>query len=408
MARGGRSFAREQSAVPREIDPKGPGNNRRIPDTEFVGNYTGTMTQENPDFTWGRWQTPLENGRLRCTLCPRGCELLDGQRGFCFVRKRVGDHVELTSYGKASGFYIDPVEKKPLVHFLPGSSVLSFGTAGCNLGCRFCQNWDISKAKDIARTSTPGSPRDIAQTAAAWGCSSVAFTYNDPVIFAEYAIDTARACHELGIRTIAVTAGYISAPAREEFFSVMDATNIDLKAFTEGFYRSLCAAELAPILETVRYVRDHTSTWLELTTLLIPGSNDSEDEVDRLSEWVLGVLGPDVPLHFTAFHPDYRLMDTPATSPELCRRARKQAMSRGLRYVYTGNIADAEGQATYCPSCGSVAIGRDGYRLSGWNILENRCAFCLTEIPGRFSGSVPCCSSPRRLPVAVPSGPAHR
>ena len=252
---------------------------------------------------WGRWQRPLENGRLLCTLCPRACQLLDEQRGFCFVRRRVGEHIELTSYGQASGFCIDPVEKKPLVHFFPGSSVLSFGTAGCNLGCRFCQNWDISKAKDIARISSPGSPEDIAQTAAAWGCSAVAFTYNDPVIFAEYAIDTARACHAVGIRTIAVTAGYISQEAREEFFSVMDATNIDLKAFSEGFYRKLCAAELTPVLETLKYVRYQTQTWLELTNLLIPGSNDSTEDIYRLSNWVLEVLGPDVPLHLRHFTP---------------------------------------------------------------------------------------------------------
>jgi len=357
---------------------------------------------------WGRWQEFLENGRLLCTLCPRACQLLDEQRGFCFVRKRVGEHIELTSYGQASGFCIDPVEKKPLNHFFPGSSVLSFGTAGCNLSCRFCQNWDISKAKNMERTSTLGSPEDIAQTAAAWECSAVAFTYNDPVIFAEYALDTARACHALNIRTIAVTAGYISAAAREEFFSVMDAANIDLKGFSESFYRKMCAAELAPVLETLKYVRRHTRTWLELTTLLIPGCNDSVDEIDRMSDWILGELGADVPVHFTAFHPDYRWLDCPATPPELCQRAREQALNRGLRFVYTGNIADKQGQNTLCPNCGSAVIVRDRYRVCGWNMSQNRCGACLADIPGRFAESCPSKFGLRRLPVQVPSGPARR
>jgi len=368
----------------------------------------GRMTAMAPAPTWGRWQKPLENGRLLCTLCPRACQLLDEQRGFCFVRKRVGEQIELTSYGQASGFCIDPVEKKPLVHFFPGSSVLSFGTAGCNLGCRFCQNWDISKAKDIARTSSPGAPEDIAQTAAAWGCSSVAFTYNDPVIFAEYAIDTARACHALGIQTIAVTAGYISSGAREEFFSVMDAANIDLKAFTEGFYGKLCAAELAPVLETLKYVRHQTKTWLEVTTLLIPGSNDSADEISKMCDWLLAALGPDVPLHFTAFHPDYRLIDLPATAPETCQRARELALSKGLHYVYTGNISDSAGQSTYCPNCGSAVIRRDRYRLCGWGLSEDRCTICGMPIPGRFSKLGPSNFGLRRLPVEVPSSPARR
>jgi pyruvate formate lyase activating enzyme len=366
------------------------------------------MTTKAPAEAWGRWQKPLENGRLLCTLCPRACQLLEEQRGFCFVRKRVRERIELTSYGKASGFCIDPVEKKPLVHFFPGSSVLSFGTAGCNLGCRFCQNWDISKAKDIARTSSPGSPEDIAETALAWGCSAVAFTYNDPVIFAEYAIDTARACHAIGIHTIAVTAGYITADAREEFFSVMDAANIDLKAFTEGFYSKLCAAELAPILDTLKYVRHQTQTWLEITTLLIPGSNDSTDEICQMCDWILAELGPDVPLHFTAFHPDYRLTSVPATSPESCQRARELALGRGLHYVYTGNISDSAGQSTYCPSCRRAVIRRDGYRLRSWELSDGRCTACSAVIPGRFSKQGPSNFGSRRLQVQVPSGPAHR
>jgi pyruvate formate lyase activating enzyme len=276
------------------------------------------------------------------------------------------------------------------------------------LGCRFCQNWDISKARDADTCSSEGTPDDIAQTAANWGCTSVAFTYNDPVIFAEYAIDTARACHARGVRTVAVTAGYISAAAREEFFSVMDATNIDLKAFTREFYRNMCAADLAPVLDTLRYVRNHTQTWLELTTLLIPGANDSPEELGQMTSWILEELGPDVPIHFTAFHPDYRLLSVPATPAETCRRAREQALEKGLRYVYTGNTSDTVGQVTRCPGCTRPLILRDGYRLCGYELIGSRCRHCEHELPGRFTDSEVPKNRPKRLLVHVPSAPAGR
>jgi pyruvate formate lyase activating enzyme len=366
------------------------------------------VSQKHGESHRGRWQRLLENGRLECTLCPRACQLLDEQRGFCFVRQRSGDRIELTTYGMASGYCIDPIEKKPLAHFLPGTSVLSFGTAGCNLGCRFCQNWDISKARDASRSSSTGAPDDIAQTAVSWGCASVAFTYNDPVIFAEYAIDTAQACHARGVKTVAVTAGYISPGAREEFFSAMDATNIDLKAFSSSFYKRMCAADLAPVLDTIRYVRHHTRTWLELTTLLIPGENDSPAEIDQMTDWILSELGPDVPIHFTAFHPDYRLVDTPATPPEVCSRAREQAMDKGLRYVYTGNTYDTSGEITYCASCKQPLILRSGYQIRGYNLLGVNCRFCGCELAGRFAATGVPQSKVRRLAVQVPSAPAAR
>lgn len=293
----------------------------------------------------------------------------------------------LTSYGRASGFCIDPIEKKPLNHFLPGSSVLSFGTAGCNLGCRFCQNWDISKADEQDRLTDTAMPEAIADAAVRAGARSVAFTYNDPVIFAEYAIDVAHACRARGLKTIAVTAGYITPQARGEFFGAMDAANVDLKAFSENFYHKLCFAHLEPILETLRWLRAETNVWLEVTTLLIPGDNDSVEEIDRLCEWFARVVGPSVPLHFTAFHPDFKLTDRPATPPETLRRARAQALRAGLKHVYTGNVFDPEGQSTRCPGCAKIVIARDGYRILDYALDDNgRCRSCGLAMAGRFDG----------------------
>ena len=333
----------------------------------------------------GRWHHRLDDGRVQCDLCPRRCRLRDGQRSFCFVRERVGDDIFLTSYGRAMGFCIDPIEKKPLNHFFPGSSILSFGTAGCNLGCKFCQNWDMSKARKIDRLTDTASPERVAQAAREAGCKSVAFTYNEPIIFAEFAIDAAQACREQGIHTVAVTAGYITAEARSDFFGAMDAANVDLKAFTEEFYRELCGAELQPVLDTLRYLVHETDVWVEVTTLLIPGRNDSPEEIDRLSEWFVTELGPDVPLHFSAFHPDFKLTNLPRTPARTCKRARDQAKAHGIRHVYSGNISDAASQSTYCPSCGQVVIERNWYALGTYRLDGDRCAECGAEIAGRFS-----------------------
>jgi pyruvate formate lyase activating enzyme len=355
-----------------------------------------------PGYVRGRWQHALPDGRIQCDLCPRYCRLHDGQRAFCFIRQRVGDAIYLTSYGKATGFCIDPIEKKPLNHFYPGSSILSFGTAGCNLGCKFCQNWDISKAREIERLSDSAGPERIAEAAVAAGCQSVAFTYNDPVIFAEFAIDAARACRERGIRAVAVTAGYISDAARADFFSVMDAANVDLKAFTEQFYRKLCFAELGPVLDTLRYLKHETNVWLEVTTLLIPGQNDSEEEVDRLCDWFMENLGPEVPLHFTAFHPDFKMRDLPNTPAATCQRARSQAQKHGLRHVYSGNVHDAAGQSTYCAGCGQVVIERDWYVLGAYRLSGAHCQHCGGAVAGRFADEKPKKAwGPRRLRVAL-------
>ena len=348
-----------------------------------------------------RWWRQLDDGRIQCELCPRDCKLHEGQRAACFVRARQGDRMLLTTYGRSSGFCIDPIEKKPLNHFYPGSNVLSFGTAGCNLGCRFCQNWDISRSREMDRLQDNASPLAIAQAAALAKSHSVAFTYNDPVIFAEYAMDTADACHAFGVKTVAVTAGYMHmAPARE-FYRKMDAANVDLKAFTDGFYSQLCAASLQPVLDILAMIRHDTSCWLEITTLLIPGQNDSDAEVRALAQWCWRELGPDVPLHFSAFHPDYRMRDVPATPVETLRRARRIAMDEGLRHVYLGNVHDREGDATHCTGCGQVVIQRDWYQLLTYALNDQgQCRHCGTAMAGRF-GPLGTPFGAKRIPVRI-------
>jgi pyruvate formate lyase activating enzyme len=360
---------------------------------------SGTGTGTGPYL--GRYWHLLEDGRMQCDLCPRDCRLHAGQRGACFVRQRVGDEMVLTTYGRSSGFCVDPIEKKPLNHFLPGSSVFSFGTAGCNLACKFCQNWDISNSRDFDRLADAASPEEIARAAGALGSHSVAFTYNDPVIFAEYAMDVADACHAAGIRTVAVTAGYIHAAPRRDFFAKMDAANVDLKGFSEGFYFSLCGGHLAPVLETLRYIRHETDTWLEVTNLLIPGKNDDADEIKRLSAWVAAELGLEVPLHFSAFHPDYRMLDLPPTPAATLTGARAIALGEGLKYVYTGNVHDREGGTTHCPGCGAGVIVRDWYDILAYDVTpDGRCGQCGAAIAGRFEAF----DTPfgnRRIPVSM-------
>ncbi|MFZ3321672.1 MAG: AmmeMemoRadiSam system radical SAM enzyme [Usitatibacter sp.] len=333
----------------------------------------------------GRWWHRLDDGRVQCDLCPRECRLHEGQRGACFVRARVNDAMVLTTYGRSSGFCVDPIEKKPLNQFLPGSAVLSFGTAGCNLACKFCQNWDISKSRDMDRLMDSASPEAIARAAKESGCRSVAFTYNDPVIFAEYAMDAADACHEQEILTVAVTAGYISPEPRREFYAKMDAANVDLKGFTDEFYVKLTGAKLTPVLDTLAYLRHETKVWQEITTLLIPGRNDSDEEVRAEAKWIYRELGPDVPLHFTAFHPDFKMMDLPPTPAATLKRARRIAIDEGLRYVYTGNVHDTEGGTTFCPSCSAVLVVRDWHRIEDYRITaDGKCPDCGCAIAGRY------------------------
>jgi pyruvate formate lyase activating enzyme len=348
-----------------------------------------------------RYWHPLEDGRVQCDICPRYCKLREGQRGMCFVRMCQAGEVVLTTYGRSSGFCVDPIEKKPLNHFHPGTPVLSFGTAGCNLACKFCQNWDISKSREMDRLADAASPEGLAEAAVRLGCQSVAFTYNDPIIFHEYAIDVAQACHEVGVKTVAVTAGYVCEEPRGEFYRHMDAANVDLKAFTEGFYWQLAKGHLQPVLDTLVYLKHETDVWFELTTLLIPGQNDSESEIEEMTAWVLEHLGPDVPLHFTAFHPDWKMLDVPPTPPATLTRAREIALRNGVRYAYTGNVHDLEGGSTVCHVCGQTLIGRDWYVLSTWHLTDDGCcANCGEPCAGVFDGP-PGTWGARRQPVRI-------
>jgi AmmeMemoRadiSam system radical SAM enzyme/AmmeMemoRadiSam system protein B/AmmeMemoRadiSam system protein A len=348
----------------------------------------------------GWWHETDEPGRVVCDLCPRACALRPGDRGFCFVRENRDGEMVLSTYGRSTGFCIDPIEKKPLNHFYPGTSVLSFGTAGCNLGCKFCQNWSISNSREIEQLSEPATPDAVAEAACQLGCRSVAFTYNDPVVWAEYAIDTARACRAVGVKAVAVTAGYITPAARGPFYAVMDAANVDLKGFTEGFYRHLTLSHLAPVLDTLRWLKHETDVWFEITNLVIPQANDSMDEIRQMCDWVLDNVGPDVPLHFTAFHPDFRLTDRGHTPPETLLAAYEIARRQGLHYVYAGNIHAPRQQSTYCPNCGKLLIERDWYELPKYLIELDHCPGCCTRIAGHFDAA-PGNWGQKRLPVRI-------
>lgn len=345
---------------------------------------------------WWRW----EGDRIACTLCPRACRVKPGQRAFCFSRQGAADGMALTDYGRSSGFCLDPIESTPLHHFLPGARILAFGTAGCNLACRYCQNWDIARAQEMSRLIDAASPEQIAGAAARLRCQAVAFTFNDPVMWAEFALDVAAAARERGLAAVAKTAGYISAEARPEFFAGMDAASVDLKGFNEDFYKRVCGGQLQPVLETLEHLARETSVWLEVVVLLIAGENDDERELRALCGWVREALGPEVPLHFTAFHTDYKLR-LPPTPPAALAAARRIALEEGLRYVYVSNTATPDGEGTRCPGCGDLLIGRQAFRVQSWNLgADGRCGRCGTTIPGRFLDG-PGESVPRRVGVRI-------
>ena len=354
----------------------------------------------------GGWWHRRDDGRVACDLCPRACSLKEGDKGFCFVRENQGGQMVLTTYGRSTGFCVDPIEKKPLAHFYPGSSVLSFGTAGCNLGCKFCQNWSISKSREVEALSERATPEQIAIGAESLCCTSVAFTYNDPVLWAEYAIDTAKACRERGLKAVAVTAGYITPEARKPCFEVMDAANVDLKGFTEEFYRQYTLSHLQPVLDTLRWLKHESDVWFEITNLLIPQANDDPGELRRMCDWLLANVGDEVPVHFTAFHPDFRLKDRPPTPHETLIAAREVALATGLKYAYTGNVVDPWRQSTNCPGCGGLVIGRDWHAVTAYRLKGDRCGGCGHRVAGRFDEAQGRWGR-RRVPVVLgPGGPA--
>jgi pyruvate formate lyase activating enzyme len=343
-----------------------------------------------------RWWETDAQGKLHCYLCPRHCHIGEGQAGFCFIRVNEGGKLYSLGYASPAAIQIDPIEKKPLHHFLPGTRIFSLGTAGCNMGCFFCQNWDISKSRSDQVHSTRLVPEQVVELAIRYGCPSIAFTYNEPTIWGEYVMDIAKAAHQRGLNTVMVTNGYISPEAFHDIYDHMDAANVDLKAFTEGFYAKITLTHLEPVLETLKRLKSETNVWFEITNLMIPTLNDDPAETRKLAEWVLENLGPGVPLHFTAFHPDFKLRDKPGTPPETLHRARSIAREVGLHYVYEGNIF-SDGAHTLCPNCATTLIRRSWHDVQQNRLRGGACPICGQTIPGRWA-------SPRHASDV----PAHR
>jgi len=338
------------------------------------------MNQENNYLA--RWWTKEESGKILCTLCPRYCRIGVGQTGFCYIRKNIDGQLYSIGYGRPTGFAIDPIEKKPLNHFYPGSDILSFGTAGCNLGCKFCQNWSMSKAKLTESQSLFATPEEVVALAQKHNVPSIAYTYNDPTIFGEYVIDISRIAREQNIKSVMVTSGYIDREARKEIYQFVDAANVDLKSFSESFYHKMTFSHLKDVLDTLQWLHNETDVWIELTTLLIPGENDSNDEIKQMCDWIVQELGDSVPLHFTAFHPDFRMTNHEPTPPSTLNRARKIALSAGVKYCYVGNVHDTQGQTTYCPNCGIELISRNWHSVYSNKITDGQCPECGEKIAG--------------------------
>ena len=342
------------------------------------------MQRVEVNYKEAKWWETQDNGKILCTLCPRYCTIGEGQKGFCFIRENIEGTLYAIGYGRPIGFAVDPIEKKPLSHFYPGTPVLSFGTAGCNLGCKFCQNWTTSKSQYDDLNSTEASPEDVVKLAEQYKCPSIAYTYNDPTIFGEYVIDVSQKAHEAGIKNVMVTAGYIDKEARKDVYRYIDAANVDLKAFTENFYHKITFSHLQPILDTLLWLKNETDVWFEITTLLIPGENDSPEEITMMCDWIVKNLGVDVPIHFTAFHPDFKMRDKTRTPASTLTMARNIAMKAGINYVYVGNVHDLEGQTTYCPNCNEPLIVRDWHSVLNNKLKDGRCIKCNTPIAGRF------------------------
>ena len=342
-----------------------------------------------------RWWETDADGRAHCYLCPRHCHIGEGQAGFCYIRVNRAGKLFSVGYAQPAALQVDPIEKKPLNHFLPGTRVFSMGTAGCNMGCFFCQNWDISKSHQDQVGSVNVPPKEVPLLAQRYGCPTIAFTYNEPTIWGEYVVDICKSAHETGMNTVMVTNGYITREAFHDIYDHIDAANVDLKAFSEQFYGKITLTHLKPVLETLEWLRKETGVWFEITNLMIPGLNDAEDETRRLADWILEHLGADVPLHFTAFHPDFKLQDRPPTPPSTLHRARAIAREAGLHYVYEGNIR-GDGGNTLCPSCGALLIRRSWHDVIENNLRDGCCFNCGLPIPGVWT-------NPRAGKVPAPS-----
>ncbi len=338
----------------------------------------------NPAAHQARWWELAPDGRVHCFLCPRHCRLRDGQAGFCSIRANRDGRLRLLTYGAPAAVHVDPIEKKPLYHFLPGSPVLSLGTVGCNLGCSCCQNWDLSRSRPDEVVARRLAPDEVVALARRHGCPSIAFTYNEPTIWAEYVLDVCAAARRHGLATVMVTNGYVTPEAFHDLYDAIDAANVDLKALSEDFYRRRTVAHLAPVLDTLRRLAAETQVWVEVTNLVIPTLNDDPGDLRRLADWVLAHLGPDVPLHFSAFHPDHELRHLPATPPETLHAARRIARETGLHHVYEGNVHGA-GSHTLCPGCGQPLIRRSWHEVLENRLVDGRCPDCGTDIPGRWN-----------------------
>ncbi len=327
------------------------------------------------------WFERLEDKAVRCTLCPRECVVADVERGYCGVRENRGGDYKTLVYGNLCSLNVDPIEKKPLFHYLPGTTALSIATAGCNIECKFCQNWEISQFRPEQVPSTIVPPENLVRIARARRIPTIAYTYSEPVVFYEYMHDTAAVGRKMGVGGVAISNGYICEPALRKLCEHLTAVKIDLKAFTETFYRDMCAGELAPVLHTLEVLTDigiHT----EVVVLIVPTLNDSVKEVREMAAWLVSSMGPDVPVHFSRFHPTYRVKNLPPTPIKTLERARRAAMDAGLHYVYIGNVSFHEAESTYCPSCGKKVIARVGYRVDTSGLNEGACASCGRKIPG--------------------------
>jgi pyruvate formate lyase activating enzyme len=365
-----------------------PKEGRSSP-AEEVSHRTGgfmqdlKILQKTATLHEGRWWENTASGKIHCYLCPRHCHIGDGQSGFCFIRINRGGKLYNLGYASPAAIQMDPIEKKPLNHFLPGTTVFSMGTAGCNMGCFFCQNWDISKSKHDQVHSSYLPAEDVVLLAIRYGSPSIAFTYNEPTIWGEYVVDICAAAKEHGLNTVMVTNGYITYEAFHDIYDHIDAANVDLKAFTEDFYGKLTLTHLQPVLETLQWLKNETNVWFEITNLIIPTLNDDPKETRKLTEWIVNNLGPDVPLHFTAFHPDFKLRDKPNTPPSTLHQAREIAREVGLHYVYEGNIF-SDGAHTLCPGCGMTLIRRSWHDVLVNRLKDGKCPQCGYAIAGRW------------------------